>query len=145
MNYTLKSAFLAFTFLFITSHLSAQSTAKTPAQEANGKQFITDADIPWQDLGKGLKRKIMSYDSTMMMVKIIFEKGGIGTPHKHVHTQMSYVESGAFEITIGDKTGTLKKGDAYYIPPNIIHGALCTEEGILVDVFTPLREDFIKQ
>ena len=144
MNYTLKSAFFAFTFLFITSHLSAQSAAKTPAQEANGKQFITDADIPWQNLGKGLKRKIMSYDSTMMMVKIIFEKGGIGTPHKHVHTQMSYVDSGVFEVTIADKKQILKKGDGYYIPSNVMHGAVCLEPGILIDMFTPMREDFVK-
>ncbi|WP_221390565.1 cupin domain-containing protein [Dyadobacter sp. NIV53] len=108
------------------------------------KQFINDDEIPWDDLGGGLKRKIMSYDDNLMMVKVAFETGGIGALHSHFHTQMSYVESGAFEITIGDKTGTLKKGDAYYIPPDIIHGALCTEEGILVDIFTPLREDFIK-
>lgn len=112
--------------------------------DQKGKQFINDSDIPWEELGGGLKRKIMSYDDNLMMVKVAFETGGIGALHSHFHTQMSYVESGAFEITIGDKTGTLKKGDVYYIPPNIIHGALCTEAGILVDVFTPLREDFIK-
>lgn len=144
MKYILKSAFLSFTFLFITSQLFAQSTAKTPAQEAIGKQFIEDADIPWQDLGKGLKRKIMSYDSTMMMVKIIFKKGGIGTPHKHVHTQMSYVDSGVFEVTIADKKQILKKGDGYYIPSNVMHGAVCLEPGILIDMFTPMREDFVK-
>ena len=109
-----------------------------------GKQFINDTEIPWDDLGGGLKRKIMSYDENLMMVKVSFEKGGIGSLHSHFHTQMSYVESGAFEITIGDKTEALKKGDAYYIPPNIIHGALCIEPGILVDIFTPLREDFVK-
>ena len=108
------------------------------------KQFINDTEIPWDDLGGGLKRKIMSYDENLMMVKVSFEKGGIGSLHSHFHTQMSYVESGAFEITIGDKTEALKKGDAYYIPPDIIHGALCIEPGILVDIFTPLREDFVK-
>ena len=108
------------------------------------KQFINDSEIPWDDLGSGLKRKIMSYDENLMMVKVSFEKGGIGSLHSHFHTQMSYVESGAFEITIGDKTEALKKGDAYYIPPDIIHGALCIEPGILVDIFTPLREDFVK-
>lgn len=107
-------------------------------------QFIKDSDIPWEDLGGGLKRKIMSYDDNMMMVKVAFEKHGIGTLHHHFHTQMSYVDSGVFEITIGEETKTLKKGDAYYIPPNAVHGAVCLEAGILVDIFTPLREDFIK-
>jgi quercetin dioxygenase-like cupin family protein len=114
------------------------------AKAAAGKQFIIDSDIPWQDLGGGLKRKIMSYDETMMMVKIDFQKGGIGTPHKHVHTQMSYVESGVFELTIGDKKQVLKKGDGYYIPSNVMHGAVCLEAGVLIDIFTPMREDFVK-
>lgn len=112
--------------------------------DQKGKEFICDSEIDWEDLGGGLKRKIMSYDDNLMMVKVSFEKGGIGSLHSHFHTQMSYIDSGIFEITIGEKAEVLKKGDAYYIPPNIVHGALCLETGVLVDIFTPLREDFIK-
>ena len=141
MRYLLKTVVA---FLLISNISFAQTVTKSPAELANGKQFIVDADIPWQDLGGGLKRKIMSYDPTMMMVKIIFEKGGIGKPHKHVHTQMSYVESGVFEVTIADKKQTLKAGDGYYIPSNVMHGAVCIEAGVLIDMFTPMREDFVK-
>ena len=139
-----KTAFFIVGFTLISNVLLAQSTTKTPAEIAKGKEFIVDADIPWQDLGGGLKRKIMSYDETMMMVKIVFEKGGIGKPHKHVHTQMSYVDSGVFEVTIADKKQILKKGDGYYIPSNVMHGAVCIEPGVLIDMFTPMREDFVK-
>jgi quercetin dioxygenase-like cupin family protein len=55
------------------------------------------------------------------------------------------VESGSFEMTIGEKKGILKTGDGYYIPPNVVHGALCLEAGVLIDVFTPMREDFVKE
>ncbi|MCE7064507.1 cupin domain-containing protein [Dyadobacter sp. CY326] len=112
--------------------------------DVKGRQFIDDADIPWEELGGGLKRKIMAYDDNLMMVKVAFEKGGIGTLHSHFHTQMSYVESGKFEITIGEKKGILKGGDAYYIPPDVVHGALCLEAGLLVDIFNPMRADFVK-
>ena len=108
------------------------------------KQFISDSEIGWEDLGEGLKRKVMAYDDNLMMVKVSFEKGGIGTLHSHFHTQMSYVESGSFEITIGENKSSVQKGDAYYIPPNVIHGALCIEEGVLIDIFTPMRADFVK-
>lgn len=128
---------------FMTPDVNAQT--KTAAEDAKGKQFIIDAEIPWQDLGGGLKRKIMSYDDNMMMVKIVFEKGGIGKPHQHIHTQMSYVESGTFEVTIGNEVKILKKGDGYYIPPNVMHGAVCKEAGVLIDMFTPMREDFVKK
>jgi|GEM_PF-131061 len=130
--------------IFLIS-FAGMAQPKSPGEEAKGKQFIIDADIPWQDLGGGLKRKIMSYDENMMMVKIVFEKGGIGAQHKHIHTQMSYVESGSFEVTIGNEIKTLKKGDAYYIPPNVMHGAVCKEAGVLIDMFTPMREDFVKK
>jgi quercetin dioxygenase-like cupin family protein len=106
-------------------------------------QFINDSEIPWEELGGGLKRKIMSYDDNMMMVKVSFEQGGIGTLHSHFHTQMSYIESGVFEITIGDKTSQLRQGDGYYIPPNVVHGARCLAAGVLIDIFTPMREDFV--
>ncbi|GLU53144.1 cupin domain-containing protein [Dyadobacter frigoris] len=110
-----------------------------------GKQFINDSDIDWQDLGGGVKRKIMSYDENLMMVKVSFETGGIGSLHNHVHRQISYVDSGIFEITIEENRKILKQGDAFFIPPNLVHGALCIERGTLIDIFTPFREDFISK
>ena len=107
------------------------------------KELVSDSDIAWEDLGGGLKRKIMAYDDNLMMVKVSFKKGGIGTLHSHFHTQMSYIESGEFEITIGERKQVLRQGDVYYIPPHVVHGALCLSDGMLVDIFTPMREDFI--
>jgi quercetin dioxygenase-like cupin family protein len=106
-------------------------------------RFVDDQSLPWESVGEGVKRKIMTYDANLMMVKVLFETGGIGAVHKHVHTQMSYIESGVFSITIGDETRTVRTGDAYYIPPNVLHGAVCLEAGMLVDIFTPMREDFV--
>lgn len=106
-------------------------------------RFVEDQNIEWEPVAEGVKRKIMTYDANLMMVKVAFATGGIGAGHQHVHTQMSYVESGAFAITIADETKVLRAGDAYYIAPNIWHGAVCTEAGMLVDVFTPMRTDFI--
>ncbi len=107
------------------------------------KVLVKDDDLDWEDLGSGIKRKVMAYDEKMMIVKVAFEKGGIGAVHSHPHTQASYVGSGVFDITIGDETRRLKGGDVYFIPSGIPHGAVCIEEGVLVDVFNPLREDFL--
>jgi len=113
--------------------------------DQKGKQFVSDSEIGWEDLGGGIKRKIMSYDENVMMVKVAFEKGGIGILHHHVHRQISYVDSGVFEITIEENKKTLKQGDAFFIPPNLVHGALCLEKGVLIDIFTPFREDFLSK
>lgn len=114
---------------------------KTGTQAA--PRFVDDQSLPWEPVSEGVSRKIMTYDANLMLVKVSFETGGIGAAHQHVHTQMSYVESGRFTITIADETRTVRAGDAYYIPPNVWHGAVCVAAGVLVDVFTPLREDLV--
>ena len=107
------------------------------------KVFINDADMAWQELGGGVKRKIMAYDDKLMLVKVAFETGGIGTVHQHLHTQITHVESGVFEIEIAGEKQVLKAGDAFFIPGNVWHGAVCLEAGVLIDTFSPVREDFI--
>jgi len=105
--------------------------------------FIEDSQLPWQTIGEGIQRKIVAYDNQLMMVKVAFEAGGVGAVHEHYHSQITHIESGKFEIEIGGEKKILSAGDAYYIPPHVLHGALCLEAGILVDVFSPMREDFL--
>jgi len=105
--------------------------------------FQLDNDLPWLDLGNGVQRKVMGFNQQLMLVKVRFEAGAIGSLHHHEHTQASYVESGEFELTIGDHKKLLKQGDGYYVPPNEIHGCVCKTEGVLIDAFSPIREDFI--
>ena len=106
--------------------------------------FIEDNQLEWQPAGEGIRRKIMAYDSSLMLVKVIFEKGGIGTVHKHVHVQMTHIESGVFEVEIAGEKKILKAGDGFHIPSNVEHGVVCLEKGVLIDVFSPMREDFLK-
>jgi quercetin dioxygenase-like cupin family protein len=106
--------------------------------------FIENGSIPTVQVDPGVSRKIMAYDDKLMLVKVNFEKGGIGTLHHHPHSQISHVESGVFEVEIDGQKKVLNSGDAFYIPPNVVHGAVCLEAGVLIDVFSPMREDFIK-
>ena len=58
-----------------------------------------------------------------------------------------YVESfttGCFEVTIGEEKKVLRAGDGYYVAPNLPHGCVCLEAGVLIDTFSPMREDFLK-
>lgn len=109
------------------------------------KVFIQNKDIPWQYMGEGVRRKIMAYDDKLMVVKVEFETGGVGTLHQHYHSQITHVESGVFEVEIGGEKKILNGGDAFYIPPNVMHGAVCLEKGVLIDNFSPMREDFVTQ
>lgn len=105
--------------------------------------FQLSDETPWANPAPGITRQIFGYDDKIMLVKAKFEKDAIGAIHEHHHSQVTYVESGEFEMTIGDEVKQLKKGDGFYVPPHVLHGCVCKEPGILIDVFSPHREDFL--
>ncbi|AAU37174.1 cupin domain-containing protein [[Mannheimia] succiniciproducens] len=106
--------------------------------------FVYNREIPLDDLGGGVQRKILAYSENIMSVEVHFEKGAIGSLHSHPHEQLTYVLSGSFEFTIGDETKIVNAGDVLYKQPNVMHGCVCLEKGVLLDTFTPMRKDFIK-
>ena len=105
--------------------------------------FVFNNEIPFEDLGSGVKRKILAYGDGLMLVEVHFEEGAVGALHSHPHTQITYVIEGEFEFTIGDEKKTVKTGDSMYDCPSVEHGCKCLKKGILLDVFTPIREDFL--
>lgn len=111
--------------------------------ERASKKFIETKTIAWEELGGGVSRKFLGYDNQIMMVKVRFEKGAVGSPHKHFHTQATYCVEGKFEFEIDGEKQIVNAGDGVYIEPNLLHSALCLESGILIDTFSPVREDFL--
>ncbi len=105
--------------------------------------FITAAAHPWKDLGGGVSRQVLGYNADLMMVQFRFEKGGVGAPHHHVHSQSAVVQSGVFELTINGEKKVLHPGDGYFVEPNVVHSAVCLEDGVLIDAFSPARMDFL--
>jgi quercetin dioxygenase-like cupin family protein len=113
---------------------------------AQKEQLFTDfSTIEWEYPAEGIRRKVMSYGDQLMAVYVEFKKGSIGALHHHPHLQITYIQSGSFEVQIDGNKQIQKGGDCYYIPENKVHGVVALEDSILVDFFTPMREDFIKQ
>lgn len=108
------------------------------------KVFIKTTEVPWEDFFAGVQRKILGYDEHLMMTHIRFRKGAVGPLHKHPHTQVTFIEHGSFEVQIEGKKQILTAGDCYFVPSNVEHGVEALEESSLIDVFAPMREDFIK-
>jgi len=111
----------------------------------NNRPFLIEEALPWEDLGGGVSRQVMGFNDDLMMVKFRFTKGGVGAPHHHVHSQGALVVSGVFELTIDGEKKILKAGDGYFVAPNLVHSAVCIEDGILIDAFCPVREDFLNK
>ena len=102
-------------------------------------------NIPFDILSETSRRKILAHEGTQMMVEVTFDKGGEGAPHRHMHEQITYVAKGKFIFTIEGAQYTVAQGDSLYFPSNALHGCVCLEDGVLVDIFTPQREDFLKK
>lgn len=100
-------------------------------------------DIPLENPDPGVTRQILGHESDLMLVKVYFEKGAVGSVHKHPHQQVTYIESGSFEVEIDGKKKVLEAGDSFIIPSNIPHGVVCLKEGVLIDAFSPRREEFL--
>lgn len=106
--------------------------------------FVFGENCEICELGNGTKRKILAYGDGLMHVEVHFEEGAVGAMHSHPHAQTTYVLSGEFEFTIGNETKIVKAGDTMYDAPNIMHGCRCIKKGVLLDTFSPIREDFLE-
>lgn len=104
---------------------------------------VYQKDVPLKDLGGGVTRRVLAYSDQLMIVEVNFEQGGVGSVHTHPHHQNTYVKSGRFRFTIDGESVEVGPGDTIAFPSNIPHGTLCLEAGTLLDMFTPMREDFL--
>ena len=112
--------------------------------QQQSEHFLFGNETEIEDLGGGLKRQMLGYNHELMAVKVFFDKGAEGYVHKHRHSQVSYVVEGEFHFSIDGEVKVLKPGDSCLIPPHTDHGAVCPTGGILIDTFSPPREDFLK-
>jgi len=111
----------------------------------NSKTFLLEDEIEWESVGDGIRRQILGYDDKLMLVKVEFQAGAIGAGHAHAHSQSTYVVSGRFEFFVEGEKKTVNAGDGIYVAPNAFHGTTCLESGVLMDAFSPVRADFLKE
>ena len=105
--------------------------------------YCRNKDVPFSPAGEGVTRKVLSHGGKMLCAEVHFVKGAVGALHSHPHEQIGYVVAGDFELTISGKTTLIHAGDSYYTAPDEVHGVVALTDGVLLDVFTPQREDFL--
>ncbi len=105
--------------------------------------FIINENIRKEELGSGVSRKMLARGGSLMMVEVTFEDGAVGYLHSHTNEQVSCIQKGSFEVEINGEKKVLKRGDSFYTAPNVVHGVVALEDSVILDVFTPQREDFL--
>lgn len=103
--------------------------------------FYDLASLRFEDLGQGQQRHVMHLPGmTAMFVRL--PKGTIGdASHAHPHEQMAYVIAGVARAVVGDQEIILRAGSGYRIPANVPHHLEVLEDVLVMDCFSPQRED----
>lgn len=104
--------------------------------------YFINKDIPLQVVNESIKRKIVAHGGDMMIVEVHFLKGAIGTLHEHFHEQVSYCLKGKLEFEVNGEKHIIEGGDSIFMPKDSLHGCVALEDTVLLDIFTPQREDF---
>jgi quercetin dioxygenase-like cupin family protein len=99
----------------------------------------------WENAEPGVKRCIKQAGDMLMMMEVHFQAGAEGYEHSHIHEQMSYCLKGKILFRIDDVETVLTEGDTICIPSHAKHGVTALQSSILLDVFTPVREDLLKR
>jgi quercetin dioxygenase-like cupin family protein len=90
----------------------------------------------------GLRRQVMSYSPAMMLIRHIMTKGWVGTRHSHRHEQMVYIVSGRIVFDYPGHSLEAGPGESFLVPGGVEHQARALEDSEVLDIFTPMREDY---
>ncbi len=94
-------------------------------------------------MAPGVSRRVLSHTRELMLVEVTFSAGSVVPSHRHPHQQISYIKSGRFSCTSDGDVTEASPGDSLTFSSNQEHGVICLENGVVLDCFTPAREDFL--
>jgi len=94
---------------------------------------------------EGVKLKTLVYGDKTLCTEFRLEKGSKLPRHRHPHEQTGYLVSGGIRLSIGDKMFEVAPGDSWCIPGNVEHGAEILMDSVAVEVFSPVREDYLPE
>jgi quercetin dioxygenase-like cupin family protein len=113
-------------------------------QTISKQALVTDWErVPSEQPAPGIRRQ-MIVGENFMMVRFTFEPFLVTPEHTHPHEQMTLVVKGKVKFTIEGEVKIVSPGDVLHFPPHNRHGAtMLDEEVVLIDIFSPIREDFL--
>ena len=100
---------------------------------------------PVLPIAPGGTRQTLTVGKTLMQMIVRLEPGTVLPSHKHVHEQATFIVSGKLKLTVDGKLIVLNAGESINLPSNAEHGATADEPTVVLDTFTPLRDDLLEK
>ncbi|MGA7293372.1 MAG: cupin domain-containing protein [Terriglobales bacterium] len=105
--------------------------------------LVSSAEAATKTPEPGLVRRVGAYNDKLFLAEHRMEKDWVGARHSHPHEQIVYIVSGHLRVTVGETTFDARAGDSFVVRGGLEHQASALAESLVIDVFTPCREDYI--
>ncbi len=105
--------------------------------------FEKQSDKGYRQPLAGIEQKTLVHGDKTLMVEFLLQKGAVLPLHSHPHEQTGYLVKGRIRLTVGADVHDVQAGDSWCIPGDVLHCAEIVEESVAVEVFSPLREDYL--
>lgn len=92
---------------------------------------------------EGLTRRVLAYNDKLMLVEHTMEAGSEFPRHSHPHEQLAYLVSGHIQVYAGSTSFEARAGDSFVLKGNVEHNVIALERSVALDIFTPVRDDYI--
>ena len=107
--------------------------------------FDTRQASDYRELLPGIRQKTRVHGEKTLLAEFVLDRGSTLPVHAHPYEQTGYLIQGWLRLRIGDQEFEARVGDAWCIPANVDHGAHALEDAMAVEVFSPVREDYLPQ
>ena len=105
--------------------------------------FYKKNDAGYRQVIKGIRLKTLVHGEKTLLCVFRIKKGKVLPSHKHRHEQTGYLVSGHMKFIIGDNVFEVEPGDSWCIPGDVEHAAEAFEDSMGVEVFSPVREEYL--
>jgi quercetin dioxygenase-like cupin family protein len=106
--------------------------------------FGSKSSLGYQEIVQGIKIKTINYGNNMLMTEILLSKGSLISEHQHVSEQTGYLVKGKMKLYINGISKNVGPGDSWNIESNCKHKAEIVEDSIAIEIFNPIRDDYLK-
>jgi unsaturated pyranuronate lyase len=105
--------------------------------------FRRGSDSGYRDVLDKIRQKTLVHGEKTLMAEFRLDKDAILPRHSHPHEQTGYLVAGRLDLTIGTETHRIEPGGSWCIDSNVEHSAIAREDSVAIEVFSPVREDYI--
>ena len=105
--------------------------------------FYEKSDRGYKTAREGVRFKTLAFGEKTHLTEFHLTQGSIIPAHNHPHEQTGYLVTGRMKFIIAGETFDAKPGDGWNIPSSVEHGVEVLEDSTVIEVFSPLRKDYL--